>query len=375
MTTMIRSPLKAKRALEIEALVVEYKNEDTAAKRKAVIEAELTARFARVTHSIVKKYSFNPVDLEELHDYGMNGYLNALQKYDPDHDKVEDFLAYAGQEIKYGVLKSLVKQMGMTTASVKHLFFNESQYRKAVLENTPDLPERDVDALVAKRLFQFRTAGGRAIVSSFAAAQESLRDYRKRIANAYAVKNAVNLSEYHEACDAGEAGFDSAPSSTSDIFAEQAETRHIANMMFMAMNVLSPREQIAIKMRAALFQGRGEDRDEAILQDIAVALGGVSTERARQVTNKAMEKLRDELSVLSFGRGLEDISGIGHPDRFSFASLTALQKKRHLAAQEALSHQFDALSGVIVRSLADIRVDAPPMAQEKQDLAMDMEMA
>jgi RNA polymerase sigma factor (sigma-70 family) len=351
-----RTAAAQKRADLIEEMMKEYKYGSPDSLRKTEIERDLYERFTAVTQKIVNKYSFNPVDMDILFDAGMFAYLRSFEKYEPHHPKARDFLAYAAEDIKYGVLAGLIKEMNMTTSALRHLFSKHGQYSREVMEKSPNLPEEDVDRLVAKKLLKYRTSGGNSVIDSFKGALQAVQDFKFIMATNYAIHNAVECKDW----DVIDSDNDVFPSSASHDpyheISEHAEKEFRIGMISLAMNALNAREQKVIKMRANILQGGDLDSKGETLQKIADEIGGITPERARQIYVKAHEKLKMELVSLAHGRGLKMVAGIGVVQGADTKSVNALKPQQHEEFMN-LSCLFDDLSRQIIRTLPELEID------------------
>lgn len=320
------------REREVEALITEYKAEDLPARRKRDVENDLYERFYKVALKTAHKYKNNPISIEDMALAGMGEYKKALGKYDPAHEGAMKFVGYAASGIKNGIIGAVREHYGIKNNWQKHLFSNEGKYRRDAVAKYPDLPEEDIDRIVAKRFYEVAQEKGDKAqfnVHSVEQALEKLQDYKSMIAAARQIEFAA--SQGFEQDDEGVSAVERLVDETAmptDVFTNQREEAGlIRSILANAFAKLDEREKRVFAERLPMYDDEGSVH--TTLESLSEEFG-VSRERVRQIFVRAHEKVQKSIIVQAREAGLTQIAGMN----FGQMDIPAIDGKKSLYSKQ-----------------------------------------
>lgn len=243
---------------------------DVAARNK-LIESNL-----RLVASIARKYvgkcSMSFLDLVQEGNIGL---YKAVDKY--DYTRGFKFSTYATYWVRQAISRAIADQ-SRTIRTPVHVVEALSKISKAKAE-----------------LFQTfgREPSDEEVAAHIGIPANKIRTYVEAAKNPLSIDKPLGDEEEVDMCDV-------IPDETQETPEQVARRNATKAIIYEVLDSLSEREQIVIKMRFGLDDGIGHT-----LEDIGKALG-VTRERARQIEDKAMRKLRNPIRANQIREGMLD---------------------------------------------------------------------
>lgn len=262
-------------------LIVTYQTTEDARKKQLALDT-LVRTYSPLVISLAKKQPQNPhLDGMDVIQAGMEGLIKAIENIDPTRGvRLSSFAPYH--------IHSAMMDQDFYTRSGSTPFPRSKDARKFFFNATKQIRKLNINA----KNGELTNLEARTLSATLDIEPEKLKDFAFHRANRQSVSLSTPTSEKRD--DGVDTLLDALPSSTPEPSTQlilQAEEKQQAAQLRLGLSRLNERELEIITRR-----WMANDAQIETLTDIAHEFG-VSPQRAKQIEEKAFEKLRDVFGV------------------------------------------------------------------------------
>lgn len=232
------------------------------------IKDKLILSNLRLVKSIASKYLGNGLDFEDLFQAGVCGLMLAIDKFDTDTGN--RLSTYATHWIHQQILRS-IEDEGATIRIPVHMYEKISVFKKTVNRLTLETGSRPSIEEVAKKMnIKIKEA----------------KEIESYILNVVSLDSSINTDGDSDATLADVIADTSIPSPEEQVY-DSLVKKDVAKLL----NTLDERDKEVIKLRYGIDCSGPHTLDEV------GRIFGITRERARQIENRAMKRLRIQVAA------------------------------------------------------------------------------